>query len=195
MQHIEYLPGLTQKPNDLFRAYVFAKENRLDNGKFLQAHSFISEHLLPQNQRGIYRRNETVVMEHNTGQVQFEAAPASVVGEEMRKLWEDVDMLLRQDLSLEEVLFFASLLHLIFVSIHPFNDGNGRAGRLLEKWFLADKLGPIAWYIQSEKYYYQHINEYYLNLNRLGLFYEELDFGKADRFLAMLPGALQDKDQ
>nr|WP_295931082.1 Fic family protein [uncultured Dyadobacter sp.] len=190
MQHVEYLPELTQKPNDLFRAYVFAKENRLNKDKFLQAHCFISEHLLPQNHRGVYRRNEMVVMEHNTGRIQFEAAPAGILVAEMGKLWEDVDTLLRQDLSVEEVLFYASLLHLIFVSIHPFNDGNGRAGRLLEKWFLADKLGPVAWYIQSEKFYYQHVNEYYLNLNRLGLFYEELDFNKAERFLMMLPEAL-----
>ncbi|MDR0711336.1 MAG: Fic family protein [Prevotellaceae bacterium] len=27
------------------------------------------------------------------------------------------------------------------VSIHPLNGGNGRTARLLEKWFLAKKLG------------------------------------------------------
>lgn len=190
MQHIEYLPELTQKPNDLFRAYVFAKENRLDKTKFLQAHRLISEHLLPENRRGIYRRNEMVVMEHNTGRIQFEAAPASIVVGEMEKLWDDADALLRENLSVEEVFFYASLLHLVFVSIHPFNDGNGRAGRLLEKWFLSEKLGPVAWYIQSEKHYYKNANDYYLNLNRPGVFYEKLDFSKAERFLMMLPNAL-----
>lgn len=190
IQHIEYLPELTQKPNDLFRAYVFAKENRLGKDRFLQAHSFISEHL-PQNQRGVYRRNAMVVMEHNTGRIQFEAAPASMVKEEMEKLWEDVDTLLRQDLSVEEVFSTLPCSIWSLSASHPFNDGNGRAGRLLEKWFLADKLGSVAWYIQSEKHYYQHVNEYYLNLNRLGLFYEELDFSKADRFLMLLPGGVK----
>lgn len=190
IQHIEYLPELTQKPNDLFRAYVFGKENRLTEAKFLQAHKFISEHLLPESHRGVYRRNAMIVMEHNTGRIQFEAAPAHAVEGEMQKFWEDVGTLLQADLSLEEVFFYASLLHLVFVSIHPFNDGNGRAGRLLEKWFLSDKLGPLAWYIQSEKYYYEHVSAYYLNLNRLGMFYDELDLEKADRFLMMLPEAL-----
>lgn len=188
IQHIEYLAELTQKPNDLFRAYIFGKENRLTEAKFLKAHKFISEHLLPESNRG--RRNAMIVMEHNTGRIQFGAAPAHAVESEMQKLWDDVARLLQAELSLEEIFFYASLLHLVFVSIHPFNDGNGRAGRLLEKWFLSGKLGSLAWYIQSEKYYYQHVTDYYLNLNRLGMFYEELDFEKADRFLTMLPEAL-----
>ncbi|WP_220392957.1 Fic family protein [Chitinophaga lutea] len=33
------------------------------------------------------------------------------------------------------------MIHLVFVKIHPRADGNGRSARLLEKWFLAVKLG------------------------------------------------------
>lgn len=59
--------------------------------------------------------------------------------------------------------------------------------RLLEKWFLVEKLGERAWYIKSEKNYYTHVNDYYKNLARLGLFYEVLDYEKAMPFLLMLP--------
>ena len=55
--------------------------------------------------------------------------------------------------NIEEVFYFASMLHLVFAHIHPFQDGNGRAARLLEKWFLASKLEDKAWLIQSEKFY------------------------------------------
>ncbi|HSZ85970.1 MAG TPA: Fic family protein, partial [Puia sp.] len=80
------------------------------------------------------------------------------------------------------------------VNIHPFNDGNGRAARLLEKWFLSQLLGETAWYIQSEIYYYKHVNEYYKNLNHLGIFYEKLDYAKSDKFSQMLPYAINYKE-
>lgn len=86
---------------------------------------------------------------------------------------------------LEEVFYHASFIHLIFVHIHPFSDGNGRAARLLEKWFLAQKIGEIAWGIQSEKYYKEHQSEYYDNIN-LGVNYYELDYDRCIPFLLML---------
>lgn len=190
IQQVEYLPELTQKPNDLFRAYIYAKENRLSKAHFSQAHRILTEHLLPERWRGVYRQNPMVVMEHKTGRIQFEAAPAHLVQGEMDKLWDDIEELLHRELSLEETFYYASFIHLLFVCIHPFNDGNGRAGRLLEKWFLSDKLGPVAWYIQSEQYYYRYVDDYYRNLNRPGIFYEQLDFTKAEPFLRMLQNAL-----
>jgi Fic family protein len=192
-QGIEYLPELVEKPNDLFQAYLFARENTLTKETFLHSHQLLSKHLLPENRRGFYRKNEMLVMDHKTGKIQFEAAPFSIVETEMEALWDDITSLLNRQLSNEEILYYASFIHLVFVSIHPFNDGNGRAGRLLEKWFLAQMLGEGAWYIQSEKYYHLHANDYHHNLNRVGLFYEQLDYEKADRFLQMLPNAINYK--
>lgn len=190
MQDIEYLPELVEKPNDLFLAYLFARANKLTKENFLKSHELLSKHLLPEKWRGAYRKNEMLVMEHNTGRIQFEAAPFNIIEAEMDKLWSDIFILVEKKLSNEEIFYYASYIHLAFVNIHPFNDGNGRAARLLEKWFLSQMLGETAWYIQSEKYYYQHVNDYYKNLNRPGMFYEKLDYEKADLFLQMLPNSL-----
>ena len=190
MLNIEYLPELTQKPNDLFNAYLFARDNRLNNSNFSTAHQLISKHLLPLNQRGVLRNTEMLVMEHKTGRIQYEAAPKNILKKEYTKFWKEVDALLKQELSIHEVFYYAAFIHLVFVNIHPFNDGNGRAARLLEKWFLAEKLGERAWYLQTEKYYYKNVNEYYKNLSRLGLFYEALDYEKALSFLSMIPKSL-----
>lgn len=194
MQGIEYLPGLVEKPNDLYNAYLFAKQNKLNTENFLQSHNLLSQHLLPEKWRGLYRKNEMLVMEHKTGRIQFEAAPFAILDDEMNKLWQDMEELKNKNLSTEEVFYYASLIHIIFVSIHPFNDGNGRAGRLLEKWFLAERLGEKAWYIKSEEYYYHHVNDYYKNLNRPGMFYEKMEYEKALPFLQMLPNAINYKE-
>lgn len=190
MQDIEYLPELTEKPNDLFLAYQYARKNKLSKKHFLESHTILSQHLLSARSRGKYRTGEMLVLEHNTGRIQYEAASAAIVSEEMEKLWQDIELIRQSELSLAETFYYASFVHLMFVAIHPFNDGNGRAGRLLEKWLLAEKLGDTAWYIQSEKYYYHYVNDYYRNLARVGMFYERLDFSKADRFLQMLPNAV-----
>jgi len=193
VQDIEYLHELVEKPNDLYLAYLFAKDNPLSKDNFLKSHILLSTHLLPENYRGVYRKNEMLIMEHKTGRIQFEAAPFVIVNAEMNKLWEDIEYLLKTKLSTEEVFYYAAFIHLVFVNIHPFNDGNGRAARLLEKWFLVQKIGEIAWFIQSEKYYYHNVNNYYMNLNKLGMFYEKLDYEKVNSFLQMLPNAINYK--
>ncbi len=89
-----------------------------------------------------------------------------------------------------EVFYFASMIHLVFVNIHPFVDGNGRATRLLEKWFLASKLGKKGWNIESEKNNFLNRNKYYENL-KLGGNYHVINYDLCLPFLLMLPDSLK----
>ncbi|MFZ4633337.1 MAG: Fic family protein [Saprospiraceae bacterium] len=191
LQDIEYLPNLTEKPNDLFEAYEFARDNKLSLPNFYKAHAIATRHLLPKGQRGVVRTGNILIMEQQTQRVQYEAAMASVVAIEFENFWTELSALLLNDLSIPEVFYYASLIHLVFVKIHPFNDGNGRIGRLLEKWFLNSMLGEKAWYIGSEHYYYKNLQAYYNSLERVGLFYDELNYAKSIPFLLMLPNALK----
>ncbi|WP_211172694.1 hypothetical protein [Chitinophaga sp. Ak27] len=61
---------------------------------------------------------------------------------------------------------------------------------LLEKWFLAQHLGPQAWFVQSEKYYYLHHHEYYNNIRLLRQEYDELNYSAALPFVMMLSRAV-----
>lgn len=193
MLNIEYQPNLVEKPNDLYKAYIFAQENELTSSSFLKAHSLLSAHLLPEIKQGVYRTGNMVVMEHKIGRIQYEAALVHEVQNLMNLLWQDIEQLKKESLSIEEIFYFASFIHIVFVNIHPFEDGNGRAGRLLEKWFVAQKLGKKAWFMQSELNYYNNVNDYYKNLNRLGMFYDQLDYSKSLPFLLMLPNSLNQK--
>ncbi len=188
--NIEYLPNLTERPNDLYQAYEFARDNELNRDNFLKTHAIATEHLLPASFRGVLRTGNMLIMEQRTQRVQYEAASADVVKSEFDLFCSELDALLKLQLSTEQVFYYASLLHLVFVKIHPFNDGNGRAGRLLEKWFIASNLGQKAWYIPSEQYYYNHLKQYYDSLDRVGLFYEKLAYEMSLPFLQMLPKAL-----
>lgn len=183
---VHYQPDYTQKIDDLYGAYEFAADNKLTPENLFLAHALLTKNILYKSQQGQLRKGNMFVITDD-GKIEYVAATPDIVSAEMQKLYDDIEFLLNADLSFEEILFYASMLHLIFVKIHPFEDGNGRTGRLLEKWFLAQKLGAKAWFVQSEKYYYSQHQTYYTNIRKLGLEYDDLDYNQALSFLQMLP--------
>lgn len=191
---IPFLPDHTQKIDDLYGAYQFAKAKQCDRNNLLEAHRMLCQHILPEGARGRVRTGNMYVTTES-GKIEYVAASPYHVEAELEKLFADLAKLLQLELSLPEVFYFAAMLHLVFVKIHPFDDGNGRCARLFEKWFLAAKLGEKAWLIQSEKNYYANHGLYYTNIRLLGLEYEALDYGAALPFLLMLPGSLTLKEQ
>ncbi|MDO5616773.1 MAG: Fic family protein [Cruoricaptor ignavus] len=187
--NIEFQSDYTKKIDDLYNAYRFAQEHSLNKKNILESHKILTKNILKEHLQGVYRQTNMVVMTDD-GKIEYIAANPSLVTDEMEIFFNEIEELLQEKLKIEEVFFFASLLHLMFVKIHPMNDGNGRTARLIEKWFLAQHLGEKAWFLQSEKYYYQHHQTYYHNIRKIGFEYEELDFGKALDFISMLPKSL-----
>ncbi|TCC98896.1 Fic family protein [Pedobacter frigidisoli] len=183
---IEFLPDYTKKIDDLYSAYDFAKGILLNQENLLTAHQLLSAHIVAKNYQGKLR-NSNMYVSTPDGRIEYFAVSPFKLQEEMEKFYNDLSILLSLKLNIKEVFFFASMIHLVFVKIHPFNDGNGRMGRLLEKWFLAQKLGEKVWFLQSEKVYYENHQTYYENLRVLGFEYEELEYKKSMPFLLMLP--------
>lgn len=186
---IPFLPDYTKKIDDLYDAYIFAQRHSLTKENVDEVHKLLGKDILPATWRGKYRTQNMYVSTED-GRIEYVAASPYKVATEMEMFYDDLNQLLAAKMSIEETFFYASMVHLVFIKIHPWNDGNGRCGRLIEKWFLAQKLGDNAWFIQSEKYYYQHHQIYYKNIRLLGLEYPELDYSKALPFLRMLPSAL-----
>lgn len=186
---VEYLPDYTRKIDDLYDAYLFAQKNELNPKNIELVHTRLTKNILKKSKQGKVRVSNMFVITTD-GKIEYVAATPDKVKLEMQRFYTDLILLVKANLTFEETLFYASMIHLVFVKIHPFDDGNGRTARLLEKWFLAQKLGDKAWFVQSEKNYYDNHQTYYNNIRRLRLDYEELNYDEALPFLQMLPKAI-----
>ena len=187
---IEFLPDYTRKIDDLYNAYTFAKTNVMCKSNIEETYKLLSRYIVAKHQQGKIRK-QNMYITNDEGNIEYVAATLYEVEAEMGKFYSDVDLLIRMEMGISEVFYYAAMLHLVFVKIHPWNDGNGRSGRLIEKWFLAQKLGDKSWFIQSEKYYYLKLQAYYNNIKILGLEYPSLDYSQALPFLLMLPNSIQ----
>jgi Fic family protein len=175
---------------DLVAAYQFAVGNKLTKDNLLKAHGILSTPLLPVKERGVIRKDAMWIRDSKTLKPVYVAVEPEFVESEINKFFSDVSELLERKLEQKEVFYYASMMHLWMAMIHPFGDGNGRAARLLEKWFLASKLGRVAWSVNSEKYYWDNRPAYYQNI-ALGYNYYSLHWERCIPFLLMLTEALE----
>ncbi len=187
--NIPFQQNYTEKADDLFSAYQFIFSHSLTYENVLQTHRLLAQHLLPPDQQGKIRTNMMYVINKDGGIEYVAAAPGSIQME-LSALFEDIEFLLSEPLNFKEVFYYAAYIHLAFVKIHPFQDGNGRTARLLEKWFLMEKLGKKAMAIQLEKNYYNKLENYYSNIKHVGIEYITLNFEKALNFLLMTISSL-----
>lgn len=174
---------------NLIKAYNFAQNNDLNENNFLNTHDFLSETLLIKSKRWQYRDDKVWVF-GKEGLIYLAIEP-EFVQEKMQELFEDIKVLLSLELSTLEVFYYASQIHLRFVYIHPFSDWNWRSARLLEKWFLAEKLWQDFWKIKSEEFYFRNRSDYYNNIN-LWVNYYEINYANSINFMLMLVGSLEE---
>lgn len=172
---------------DLIAAYQFARENHLTLDNILKAHEILTQSILIKKERGKIRKVKVGV--RSEGRLIYLAVEPEFIKQELEKLFSDISLLLKAKLTTTEIFYFAACIHLVFVNIHPFVDGNGRAIRLIDKWFLAKMLGENAWFITSEKNYWDNRPIYYKNL-QIGVNYYEVKYEKSVPFLLMLPNSL-----
>jgi len=140
---------------DLVLAYQYAIENDLSESNLLEAHRLLSRTILIDDKRGRYRTDRMGVYD-NSGLVYLAVEPEEIK-KEISVFFSNIEKLRSQKMETIEVFYHGALMHLRFAQIHPFWDGNGRSARLLEKWFLSEKLGARAWKIESEHFYKSNI--------------------------------------
>lgn len=188
--NVQYQPDYTKKADDLFNAYEFIYENELNEKNILKAHAILSKNLLPKSQRGLIRNNPMFVI-NEEDRIEYVACAPNRLPSEFEKFTTDLEQLQKQELTTTEIFYFAAMIHLVFVKIHPLQDGNGRTARLIEKWFLIKKIGKQAASIELEKSYYVNRKDYYNNIRKLGLDYQTLDYSQSLDFILMTVNSLK----
>ena len=188
--NVKYEPDYTKKPDDLYKAYEFSQNKKLNKKNVLKAHSILSQNLLSPSQRGIIRTNPMFVL-NAEDRIKYVACDPRKVKSEWNRLFSDIKKIRKSALSPSEVFYYASYIHLMFLKVHPLQDGNGRTARLIEKWFLREQFGNKAISIELEKNYYTNKLKYYENIRVIGLDYEDLDFTQCIDFLMMTINSLK----
>lgn len=107
----------------------------------------------------------------NTSFGRFRSCPPQEVVDRMRqlsiriqKVTHSVDIYIDEHEMDEKCLMYvvdqSAYLHAEFIAIHPFMDGNGRIGRLLQVWMLA-KYDIVPPNFENKEEYLMALNEYH----------------------------------
>ncbi|MGK6350162.1 Fic family protein [Parapedobacter sp. DT-150] len=135
---------------------------RLSESYIKQLHQMLLKYSnKDERHRGGYKHSNKVVATYPTGEQRTIFAttePASVVGE-MQELVEWTNKQFEQK-TIHQLIVVGNFIY-DFLSIHPFQDGNGRLSRLLTTLCLLQNEYAFIQYISFENHIEQHKKEYY----------------------------------
>lgn len=152
--------GVTELMIDLYRTFA----QPLTHEKLFHWHSVLLQGRSNLREVGRYRTHtepmQIISFSRDEVIVHFEAPPSARVPSEMEGFVEWFNEGSVQHSNQLPVLIRAGIAHLYFVSIHPFEDGNGRIGRALAEKALAQSLGQPT-LIALSHLIEKHKKEYY----------------------------------
>ena len=140
--------------------------NHLVQEKNMITTNMINEihHLIEPNKGDIRKQGGTVIMNTRTGEI-LHIPPQNY--EEIIEYLKNLEEFINLENKINPLIKMA-LIHLQFEMIHPYYDGNGRTGRVLNLMYLklSDKLDTPILYLS--KYIIENRSEYYNLLNKAG---------------------------
>ena len=137
----------------LLKGFKLVKEH----GLLLKRDIIAIQKELEQNDAGIRRQSGTVLRNTATGEVVFEPPQDH---EEIQALLDNLESYINEENDIDSLINMA-IIHYQFETIHPFYDGNGRTGRIINILYLIlkDLLDIPILYLSS--YIIQHKTDYY----------------------------------
>lgn len=164
MSHKKETRKESQMANLLLSAYE-TFDKKLSKKMLWQWHHELFDHQSSITDLGKYRMHDDAMQivsnRYGSSKVFFEAPPSSKVSKEMERFirW------FNESKENEPILARAGVVHIYFESIHPFEDGNGRIGRILSEKVLSQGVDrPVL--IAVSKVLEKRKKEYYAALQR-----------------------------
>ncbi len=157
--------GIAEMMVDLYRTFA----EPLDHAKMFAWHKMLTIGRRDLDDIGRYRTHieamQVVSGKAHDPNLHFEAPPSKIMTVEMTRFIEWFNATAPHGTKPLSLLTRAGIAHLYFVSIHPFEDGNGRIGRALSEKALSQGLGQptllaLSQTIQTgRKTYYQMLEQ------------------------------------
>jgi Fic family protein len=188
---------------NLDQAYEFIallasdRSTRIDEGLIRTMNSIVLKGLPdPQaRNRGKYRVGQNLVVDSDTREIRYRPPPPEWVPELMGHLATEIARWMDQ----HPAPIAAALAHFGLISIHPFDEGNGRTARLLADMVLDLKGWSVEGMLAVSKVMLDRRSEYYASLREAQgeVFNESVDVTPFVRFhtdaLAMAAARLEDR--
>lgn len=162
-----------QKLDELSR-----KKNTVTLNEILLLHKMVIEGLAEKSKVGSFRPGDVYVIDDLGGgkeKVRFKAPPSEDVSKLVKALLEWLEGSKKAGV---HPIIRAAVLHLQFVTIHPFTDGNGRVARLLTQLLLYRDGWDFRKILVLEDYYNRDRLSYYNaeNFAQGASYQEDMDF-------------------
>jgi len=117
--------------------------------------------VIEENRAGIRKQGGTKLINDQTGEIVYTPPETET---EIRNLLSNLEKYINEEDEIDSLIKLA-IIHYQFESIHPFYDGNGRTGRIINELFLVMKGLLDAPILYLSKYILSSKNDYYQLLN------------------------------
>lgn len=144
---------------ELMASLADDKSTKIDQGIIRTVNSIVLRGLpdAAARSRGKYRAGPSLIVDASTRQLRYRPPPPQWVPELMDYLTVDIN----QWMSEHPGPIAAALAHFGIISIHPFEDGNGRTARLIADMILNLKGDAADGMISSSKVFHEALPAYY----------------------------------
>lgn len=157
---LKYLDQVLEKETRKGAEIVYNVEH------ILKIHAAAMDRILPEDQRGKFRKVQVILRNAQTGEVVFRPPPAP----EVPYLIEDFLEWLNSPEGRElHPVFRSAIAHYVISSVHPFTDGDGRSARGFATLILFAEGYDIKKLFSLEEYFDKNAYEYYDSLRKTDL--------------------------